>query len=32
VDQLSFTVLAPYIGAKAAIEAIQDGHKPLRSV
>jgi AcrR family transcriptional regulator len=32
VDQLVFTVLAPYIGPKAAIEAIQSCRKPLRAV
>jgi len=32
VDHLTFTVLAPYIGPKAAVEAIQAARKPLRSV
>ncbi len=32
VDHLAFTVLAPYIGPKAAVEAIQAARKPLRSV
>jgi AcrR family transcriptional regulator len=32
VDQLVFTVLAPYVGSKAAIEAIQSCRKPLRAV
>jgi AcrR family transcriptional regulator len=32
VDHLVFTVLAPYIGPQAAVEAIQAAHKPLRSV
>jgi AcrR family transcriptional regulator len=32
VDYLAFTVLAPYIGPKAAVEAIQAARKPLRSV
>jgi AcrR family transcriptional regulator len=32
VDQLVFTVLAPYLGPKAAIEAIQACRKPLRAV
>ena len=32
VDQLVFTVLAPYIGPKGAIEAIQSCRKPLRAV
>jgi AcrR family transcriptional regulator len=32
VDQLVFTVLAPYIGPKGAIEAIQACRKPLRAV
>jgi AcrR family transcriptional regulator len=32
VDHLTFTVLAPYIGPKAAVEAIQGARKPLRSV
>jgi AcrR family transcriptional regulator len=31
VDHLTFTVLAPYLGPKAAIEAIQSCRKPLRS-
>jgi AcrR family transcriptional regulator len=32
VDHLTFTVLAPYVGPKAAVEAIQAARKPLRSV
>jgi AcrR family transcriptional regulator len=32
VDHLTFTVLAPYLGPKAAIDAIQTCRKPLRSV
>ena len=32
VDHLTFTVLAPYIGPKAAVEAIQAARKPLCSV
>jgi AcrR family transcriptional regulator len=32
VDHLTFTVLAPYVGPKAAVEAIQAERKPLRSV
>jgi AcrR family transcriptional regulator len=32
VDHLTFTVLVPYIGPKAAVEAIQAARKPLRSV
>ncbi len=32
VDHLAFTVLAPYVGPKAAVEAIQAARKPLRSV
>jgi AcrR family transcriptional regulator len=32
VDHLTFTVLAPYVGPRAAIEAIQASRKPLRSV
>jgi AcrR family transcriptional regulator len=32
VDHLTFTVLAPYIGPKAAIESIQAARRPLRSV
>jgi AcrR family transcriptional regulator len=32
VDHLTFIVLAPYIGPKAAVEAIQAARKPLRSV
>jgi AcrR family transcriptional regulator len=32
VDQLSFVVLAPYIGPKQAVEAIQAARKPLRAV
>jgi AcrR family transcriptional regulator len=32
VDQLVFTVLAPYVGSKCAIEAIQACRKPLRAV
>jgi AcrR family transcriptional regulator len=32
VDHLTFTVLAPYLGPKAAVEAIQGARKPLRSV
>ncbi|HTW43527.1 MAG TPA: TetR/AcrR family transcriptional regulator [Solirubrobacteraceae bacterium] len=32
VDHLTFTVLAPYLGPKAAIEAIQAARKPLRAV
>ncbi len=32
VDHLTFTVLAPYLGPKAAVEAIQAERKPLRSV
>jgi AcrR family transcriptional regulator len=32
VDHLTFTVLAPYLGPKAAVEAIQAARKPLRSV
>jgi AcrR family transcriptional regulator len=32
VDYLTFTVLAPYVGPKAAVEAIQAARKPLRSV
>jgi AcrR family transcriptional regulator len=32
VDHLAFVVLAPYIGPKPAIEAIQAAHRPLRSV
>ena len=32
VDHLTFTVLAPYVGPKAAVEAIQAARKPLRSI
>ncbi|HUB73381.1 MAG TPA: TetR/AcrR family transcriptional regulator [Solirubrobacteraceae bacterium] len=32
VDYLAFTVLAPYIGAKEAVESIQAARKPLRAV
>lgn len=32
VDQLSFVVLAPYIGPKQAVEAIHAARKPLRAV
>jgi AcrR family transcriptional regulator len=32
VDHLTFTVLAPYVGPKAAVESIQAARKPLRSV
>ena len=32
VDHLAFTVLAPYVGPKAAVEAIQAARKPLRSI
>ncbi|HSZ12415.1 MAG TPA: TetR/AcrR family transcriptional regulator [Solirubrobacteraceae bacterium] len=32
VDHLTFTVLAPYIGPKAAVEAIQGARKPLCAV
>jgi len=32
VDHLTFTVLAPYLGPKGAVEAIQAARKPLRSV
>jgi AcrR family transcriptional regulator len=32
VDYLTFTVLAPYIGPKEAVEAIQAARKPLRAV
>jgi AcrR family transcriptional regulator len=32
VDPLSYTVLAPYIGPKAAVEAIQSARKSLRSI
>jgi AcrR family transcriptional regulator len=32
VDHLTFTVLAPYIGPKAAVESIQAARRPLRSV
>ena len=32
VDHLAFVVLAPYIGPKAAVEAIQAARKPLRAV
>jgi AcrR family transcriptional regulator len=32
VDHLTFTVLAPYLGPKASVEAIQAARKPLRSV
>ena len=32
VDQLAFTVLAPYVGAKTAIETIAAARKPLRAV
>jgi hypothetical protein len=32
VDYLAFTVLAPYVGPKAAVESIQASRKPLRSV
>jgi AcrR family transcriptional regulator len=32
VDHLTFTVLAPYIGPKAAVEAIHAARRPLRSV
>ena len=32
VDHLTFTVLAPYLGPKPAVEAIQAARKPLRSV
>jgi AcrR family transcriptional regulator len=32
VEQLSFIVLAPYIGPKQAVEAIQAARKPLRAV
>jgi len=30
VDQLAFTVLAPYIGAKAAVETLQAARRPPR--
>jgi len=32
VDHLTFTVLAPYVGPKAAVESIQAARRPLRSV
>ncbi len=32
VDHLTFTVLAPYVGPKAAVEAIHAARKPLRSL
>ena len=32
VDHLTFIVLAPYIGSKAAVEEIQAARRPLRSV
>lgn len=32
VDHLTFIVLAPYIGAKAAVEEIQGARRPLRAV
>jgi len=32
VEHLAFVVLAPYIGPKAAVEAIQAARKPLRAV
>jgi AcrR family transcriptional regulator len=32
VDHLTFTVLAPYLGPKPAVEAIQAARRPLRSV
>lgn len=32
VDYLAFTALAPYVGPKAAVEAIQGSRKPLRSI
>ncbi|HYB22554.1 MAG TPA: TetR/AcrR family transcriptional regulator [Solirubrobacteraceae bacterium] len=32
VDHLTFTVLAPYVGPKAAVEAIQAARRPLRSI
>jgi AcrR family transcriptional regulator len=32
VEQLTFIVLAPYIGPKAAVDAIHEARKPLRSV
>jgi AcrR family transcriptional regulator len=32
VDHLTFTVLAPYLGPKGAVEAIQSARKPLRSI
>jgi AcrR family transcriptional regulator len=32
VDQIAFTVLAPYVGAKTAIETIAAARKPLRAV
>jgi len=32
VDHLAFTVLAPYVGPKAAVEAIQAARKPMRAL
>jgi hypothetical protein len=32
LDQLTFIVLAPHLGAKGAVEAIQSIRKPLRAV
>jgi len=32
VDHLTFTVLAPYVGPKLAVESIQASRRPLRSV
>ncbi len=32
VDHLTFTVLAPYVGPKVAVESIQAARRPLRSV
>ena len=32
VDHLTFTVLAPYVGPKAAVESIHAARRPLRSV
>jgi len=32
VDHLAFTVLAPYVGPKLAVESINASRRPLRSV
>ena len=32
VDHLAFTVLAPYVGPKAAVEALQAARPPLRAI